>query len=166
MDRKSDGFLAPAPRQTVSARVWSVQHGGQMNGFHSDTSALNAVGPQVHGVPAVNIAATSPVYVSRRAGSHSPRLRAQLYLLRLLLLTLLFCAAPFSHCSQPLCGGVPVSAVGPAGVDLRPKETRANSPALLRHAQGDKDWKHSETQTRDWPAQRLPLEATPRTAKV
>lgn len=58
MHRKRDGFLAPAPQQTVSARVWAVQRGGQINSFHSDSSAamaaLNAVGEEGHGVRSVN----------------------------------------------------------------------------------------------------------------
>lgn len=108
-------WLRPWPR------VCSVQHGGQINGFHGDTSALNAAGHEVHAVRAVNIVATAPVHVSRRAGSYSPRLRAQLDLLLFLLLLLL---ALFSHDSQSLCGRVPVSAVGAAGVDLRPGRQR------------------------------------------
>lgn len=89
------------------------------------TEALNAVGEAVHHVRAANIVATSPVRVSRRAGSYSPRLRVQLCLLLLLV-----GPAPISQYSQSL-PGVLVPAVGLAGVDLRSKETRVNSPTLL-----------------------------------
>lgn len=121
------------PRQTVSARVCSVQHGGQINGCHGDASALDAPGDWVHSVRAVNLAATSPL-----SWWYSPRLRAQLCLLFLLLLLLLLILLPFSQYSQTLYGGVLVSAVGPAGVDLRPKETRANSATLLQDVQKHK----------------------------
>lgn len=67
--RKPDGFLAPAPQQTLSARVWAVQRGGQITSFHSDPSAamaaLNAVGEEGHRVRSVNSR-----YVSELDGTH------------------------------------------------------------------------------------------------
>lgn len=72
--RKQDGFLAPAPQQTASARVWAVQHGGQINSFHSDSAAamaaLNAVGEEGHGVPSVNSRYVMFVFHAALDGTH------------------------------------------------------------------------------------------------